>query len=273
MFCDCALHSSCCLHIPFLPSNHFFWGETTQNSLKQTVNALKSLEKHWAWKVSDGGRQELTSETWRPLEYKQSRREESEKSVDSVGSVIYEDVDVYGWGLVVTLCTLEVFLENCLLLLLLFLLLLLLLLLPLVKNKKGQCLCCICLVSTSHTNMQITKHINYCLFMRLTCSRGRQLMWFVRSITYLDTALLIDVVSSIGWETVCSCCVVLPNCPNHPPSAPVVPHHPLHFAVEEAVGEADDEALRRRDHGLHGIRDGHNQGNPNAPHGRVHQQG
>ena len=95
MFCDCALHSSCCLHIPFLPSNHIFWGETTQNSLKQTVNALKSLEKHWAWKVSDGGRRKLTSETWRPLEYKQSRREESEKSVDSVGSVIYEDVDVY----------------------------------------------------------------------------------------------------------------------------------------------------------------------------------
>ena len=34
MFCD----SSCCLHVSSLPSNHVFWGETTQNSLKQTVN-------------------------------------------------------------------------------------------------------------------------------------------------------------------------------------------------------------------------------------------
>ena len=50
-----------------------------------------STEAEW----KDGGRRELTSETWRPLEYKQSRREESEKSVDSVGSVFYEDVDVY----------------------------------------------------------------------------------------------------------------------------------------------------------------------------------
>ena len=38
MFCDCALDSSCCLHLSSLPSNHVFWGETTQNSLKQTVN-------------------------------------------------------------------------------------------------------------------------------------------------------------------------------------------------------------------------------------------
>lgn len=55
-------------------------------------------------------------------------------------------------GLVVTVCTLEVFLENSLLLLILLLLLLL------VNNQKTQI--------PSHTNMQITKHINCCLCMR-----------------------------------------------------------------------------------------------------------
>ena len=50
-------------------------------------------------------------------------------------------------------------------------------------------------------------------------------------------------------------CVVLSNRPDHPPPAPVAPHHPLHLAVEEAVGEADHEALRRHDDGLHRVRD------------------
>ena len=66
--------------------------------------------------------------------------------------------------------------------------------------------------------------------------------------------------------------VVLPNCPNHPPSAPVVPHHPLHFAVEKAVGEADDEALRRHDDGLHGVRDCNQQRDTNASDSWPHHQ-
>ena len=92
-------------------------------------------------------------------------------------------------------------------------------------------------------------------------------------ISYLDAALLVDVVSSVCGDAVCSSCVVLPNCPHHPPTAPVAPHHPLHLAVEEAVGEADDEALRRRDHGLHGVGGGDQERNPNASHRRVDQQG
>ena len=64
-------------------------------------------------------------------------------------------------GLVLAVCTLEVSLENCLLLLLL-------LLLVLVNNEKSQSLCLV--AGTSHTNMQRTKHINYCLDIRSTSS-------------------------------------------------------------------------------------------------------
>ena len=177
-------------------------------------------------------------------------------NLDLVGEITVKSKSM---GLVVTLCTFEVFSENSLLQLLLFLLLLL------VNNQKTQ----IGLVISSHTNMQITKHINDCLCMRSTIS----LVVLLIITSYLDTTLLVNVVSCIGGETVCSCCVVLPNRPDHPPPAPVAPHHPLHLAVEEAVGEADHEALRRRDHGLHGVGDGHHQGNPDAPHRRIHKQG
>ena len=56
------------------------------------------------------------------------------------------------------LCTFEVFLENCLHLPLLLLLLLL------VNNQKRWLRL---VAATSHTNMQITKHINCCLQMKL----------------------------------------------------------------------------------------------------------
>ena len=68
-------------------------------------------------------------------------------------------------------------------------------------------------------------------------------MFITRS--YLHATLLVDIVSCIGGETVCSCCaVVLANRPDHPPPAPVASHHPLHLAVEEAVGEADYKTLQ-----------------------------
>ena len=60
---------------------------------------------------------------------------------------------------------------------------------------------------------------------------------------------------------------------NHPPPSPLTLYCSLHLAVEEAVGEADDEALRRRDHGLHGVGGGDQERNPNASHRRVDQQG
>ena len=75
-------------------------------------------------------------------------------------------------GLVLAVCTLEVSLENCLLLLLL-------LLLVLVNNEKSQSLCLV--AGTSHTNMQRTKHINYCLDIRSTSSWESPIRWFLCS--------------------------------------------------------------------------------------------
>ena len=62
------------------------------------------------------------------------------------------------------LCTFEVFLENCLHLPLLLLLLLL------VNNQKRWLRL---VAATSHTNMQITKHINCCLQIK-TISREKR---------------------------------------------------------------------------------------------------
>ena len=87
-------------------------------------------------------------------------------------------------------------------------------------------------------------------------------------LAYLDSVLLVDVVGCIGRDAVrprgvlphrphlahcnfiilCSLDVEIESCwkqtsPHHPPPTPVVLHHSLHLAVEEAVRQADDEAL------------------------------
>ena len=61
--------------------------------------------------------------------------------------------------------------------------------------------------------------------------------------------------------------------PHHPPPPPPAPHHPLHLAVEEAVGEGDDEALGGEDDGLRRVVDGQDRGQVEALHGGADHQG
>ena len=59
---------------------------------------------------------------------------------------------------------------------------------------------------------------------------------------------------------------------NHLPPPPMAPHHALHLAVQEAVGQADHEALSRRDDGLHGVGHNDDEGHVDAGHGRLDHQ-
>ena len=64
-----------------------------------------------------------------------------------------------------------------------------------------------------------------------------------------------------------------PHGPDQPPALPVVGQDPLDLTVEEAVGQADHQALGGGDHGLHTVGDLLDQGHPDAGHRRLHHQG